>query len=270
MCISTWVERRKALRTEPWVYPRKAKGVADFLILTRLQVLVIRSSWFWVLILGTAFPLALLFFLLFFTASVSAQIRFYILTGNLVYALAINGMLAIGQELGWQRENRSFEFYATLPISKHALLLALLTRSVLFSLPSVMIILIAARFLFGLVIPFHPLLLILLVLASYSLVGFGALIGLYSPSNRVANNATQFLALIIAYLSPLMVPKENLPQLLQWTSAVLPTTYVAEALRLIVSQGQWSAQLQMDFAILGGFVLLSFLLIQFRFDWRVE
>ncbi len=181
-----------------------------------------------------------------------------------------NGMLAIGQELGWQRENRSFEFYATLPISKHALLMALLTRSSLFSLPSVAIILIAARFLFRLVIPFHPLLVALLVLALYSMVGFGALIGLYSPSNRVANNATQFLALIVAYLSPLMVPVENLPQLLRWTSAVLPTTYVAEALRLITSQGQWSARLQTDFAILGGFVLLSFLMIQLKFDWRVE
>lgn len=258
------------MQTESGGQPRRGKWLADFLILTWIQVLSIRSSWFWVLILGTAFPLTLLLFLLFFTAGMSEQIRLYVLTGNLVYTLAINGMLAVGQELSWQKQNRGFEFYATLPISKHALLMALLTRSALFSLPSVVITLIAARLLFGLAIPFRPLLLVLLVLASYSMIGFGALIGLYSPSHRVANNATQFLALIVAYLSPLMVPVENLPQLLRWTSAVLPTTYVAEALRLIVSQEQWSAQLQTDFAILGGFVLLSFLLIQLKFDWRVE
>jgi len=147
--------------------------------------------------------------------------------------------------------------------------MAMLTRSSLFSLPSVVIILIAARFVFGLIIPFRPLLGALLVLALYSMVGFGALIGLYSPGHRVANNATQFLALVVAYLSPLMVPRENLPRLLQWTSALLPTTYVAEALRIIASQGRWSTQLQIDFAILGGFVLASFLLIQLKFDWRV-
>jgi len=73
-----------------------------------MQFLLIRSSWFWVLILGTAFPLTLLLFLLFFAAGMSEQTRLYILTGNLVYALAINGMLAIGQELSWQKENSKF------------------------------------------------------------------------------------------------------------------------------------------------------------------
>ena len=265
------VERRKALQTEPSIRQRRrGKWLTDILILTWMQILLIRSSWFWTLILGAAFPLMLLLFLLFFTTGMSEQARLYILTGNIVYALTINGMLTVGQELGWQKQNRSFEFYATLPISKYTLLIALLTRSSLFSLPSVAIILIVGRFFFDLSIPLDPLLLILLILSSYVLVGFGALIGLYSPSHRVANSATQFLALIVAYLSPLMVPVENLPQFLRWTSAILPTTYVADALRLIASYGQWSVRLQTDFIILAGFVLLSFLLIRFKFDWRVE
>ncbi len=249
---------------------RFKRSLRDFFLLTWWQILNARATALWGLLLFSVFPLGLLMFLFFLARDMPERTRQYILIGNLVYAFAMNGMLAVGQEVGWQKENAGFDFFATLPISKHALLLSFLTRAVLATFIPGILIMLLARLLFHISLPFSPLLLPLLVLTAYSMVGVGALIGLYAPDTRAAVYATQFIALLVAYFSPLMVPKEHLPPLLQWTSMILPTTYAAEAWRLLnhVELGKDPSRLMLDFGVLGGFVLISFALIEYKFDWR--
>ncbi len=248
---------------------RFRSSLRDFFLLTWWQLLNARATALLGLLLFSVFPLGLLMFLFFLGRDMSERTRQYILIGNLVYAFAMNGMLAVGQEVGWQKENAGFDFFATLPISKHALLLSFMTRAVLATFIPGILIMVLARLFFHISLPFSPLLLPLLLLTAYSMVGAGALIGLYAPDTRAAVYATEFMALLIAYFSPLMVPKEHLPAPLQWTSMVLPTTYAAEAWRLLsrVEIGDPS-RLVLDFGVLGGFVLLSFALIEYKFDWR--
>jgi len=260
------------LNPERFHFPRYRFGrsLRDFFLLTWWQILNTRATALWGLLLFSIFPLGLLMFLFFLSRGMPERTRQYILIGNLVYAFAMNGMLAVGQEVGWQKQNSGFDFFATLPISKHALLLSFLTRAVLATFIPGILIMVLARLIFHIVLPFSPLLLPLLVLTAYSMVGAGALIGLYAPDARAAVYATEFIALIVAYFSPLMVPKEHLPTLLQWTSMVLPTTYAAEAWRLLshVEIGRDPSRLMLDFGVLGGFVVISFALIEYKFDWR--
>ena len=130
---------------------------------------MLRTGWFWYLIMMSLQPLTLLLFIRFLLGPSDKTVVLYLIAGNIVLSLSLSSMLSLGQDLGWLKDDHAFDYYATLPIPKSALILAIVTRSALLALPSIAIILMLAVWFFDVSLKPHPLILIVLLLGVYSL-----------------------------------------------------------------------------------------------------
>jgi ABC-2 type transport system permease protein len=241
------------------------KHLRDFWWLLRGELFLLREEWFWYLVQGSFVPLANLLFLWLLVGRRDPAAMTDFVIGSLVMGLSLGGMLSLGQQLGWLKQANAFEYYAALPIAKGIFLAALTTRGTLLALPSAAIILAVGRLLYGLAVP--ALALLVLLLAAYALAGFGAIIGFWAPTARLASLATPIGQPVINLFGPLYYPAAVLPAPLQLAAHLWPTTYAAVALRGAVG-GAPAAQLWPPIVMLAGFAGLSLVLVPRQLAWR--
>lgn len=246
-----------------------AKSAADFWFLFLGQTFEIRTRWFWFIFQMTFVPLSFILFLWLLVGRENPGAMLYIISGNVTQSLAVSGMLSLGQEIGSMKDYQTFEFFASLPISKLTFVSAMLFRSMVFTIPASVLVLVVGSLFFGLAFRLHPLLFLLIPLGGLSLSGLGALVGFYSPNGSVAGLATQILNPIIVFLAPVFIAREALPPLLAATSAFIPTTYLAEGLRACLT-GSVGPETLMALLILTGFSAVSLWLVAARIDWRAR
>jgi ABC-2 type transport system permease protein len=244
------------------------KHLRDFAWLLLAESYRMRSMWFWYLIMMAMNPLLNMFLLYIFGARANPQATLFVISGSLASGLTIATMLSLGQEVGGLKDSHAFEHYATLPISKLSYVLAIATRAMVFGLPSFLIVLGVGWAGLGLPLHLGPILIPAVLLASYSLVGFGAFIGFYSRTGQVAGMATQVLAGVMTSLAPVFVSIDQLPAILRATAAFMPTTYVATIMRGALS-GVVDAQVWTSFAVLAVFTVVMLWLVVRKLDWRV-
>lgn len=234
-----------------------------WMLLLKSFMLELRVYWVWMV--GFACFNGAVFVL--FMWLLGAEGALFAITGSITMTLASNAALSLGQYIGGLKQMNAFAFYATLPISKLSFITALATRQLIFSLPSIVFLLIFGKLLFGLTLTFHPVLILIIILGGLSLVGVGALIGFYSPNGQFAGIATQVVQPIITFLGPVFVPYESLPFILQKTAILFPTTYIARALRAALTGGV-GMRVYQDLGALLVWIVLSLVLVYPRLDWR--
>lgn len=231
--------------------------------LIKAELLSLRLEWKWALIIVLATPLSMLFLMSFFFKD-NREYLVYAITGNLVMSLVTGTMLTLGQELGILKDIRGFDYYAALPVRKINLIIAYLLRATLTTLPSMLVIIIVSRFFLHIDVKLHISLLIVAVLSGLSLSAVGAFIGIYSKNASQASILTQVLQPLVVYFAPVFIPMESLPPVLRYIAYIIPTKYVAEALRAgTAGYFDWRA-----IGILFLFSVISIFLIEYRMDWR--
>jgi ABC-2 type transport system permease protein len=238
-------------------------------ILFKIQFSIIRDQWVWVFLMASMFPFTTLLFLKFFTVDPTPEVMIRIITGNMLFGLIIMGLNAMAQEISWQKHQGHFTFYASLPISKINFVFANLLRGVMTSLPSVFILAAVGQWVYQIQFNYSWGLIPILFLSVFSVVGFGVLMGFWSPNHQLTNMLAQALMMIISFLTPIMVGMDQLPQVLKWFSYLFPTTYAAEAFRTVLIVG-WTQAVTYHVLVLLGFTLLSFWLIMKKMNWRIE
>ncbi len=204
-----------------------------FKTLFAMEMAKFRDQWIWSILLSSLFPLSFLFFL----KEAEPSLALYAVSGGFVFSLVLNAILAMSQELSYLKEAGALDYYATLSIGKLSLLAAILARSLLFALPSLATISLFSSYTFGISAFIHPFwLLMTLALGLLSLSGVGVFLGLSLPNSRTVNIMSQAFYLIIVFCSPVFVSQTALPIGLRQLSWILPTTYLAEALRALMDQ----------------------------------
>jgi ABC-2 type transport system permease protein len=163
-------------------------------------------------------------FLKFVVPSGHPATLLYYVTGNVVLSLSLNPLFMLAGQLSWARQSKAFDFYAGLPISRSALILACVAISVLFTLPGMIVLLGLAMVVFHLSFVPSPLAAVVLLVSPIALSGLGSLIGVLAPSNQVAGVITNLTAVGIMFLSPIFTPASRLPGVLQVTSYLFPPT----------------------------------------------
>lgn len=244
------------------------KHVRDTLYLLWTQILNIRTGWVWYFFLSSFIPLLTLFFL-FMILGYQINIAIYVVTGNVVFAVVLGSLNTLAEQMGWMKQNRFFEHYAALPISKLSLITALVTRCTLFSFPPMIAVLLIGKLLFKLPIVLHPMLLVIFVLSGFALSGIGAFIGITSKDSNKANITVRVVFPILVFAAPVMIPMESLPRILQYTSYLLPTTYIANLFRATLS-GNFNGNFFLDMFVILMFTFVSLYLVARKFDWRVD
>lgn len=256
--------------TPPYRAARRSAGtaLARYLGLTRVMLKEYRSSWFIHTFFSAVMPLGMLFLFKYaFGGSLSPEQAVFLLGGNLTTSLVYGPTMMLINRIGWGRHNRDFDYWAALPVPKLALVLAMLTVALVLALPGLAGILAVGTWLLGL--PYRGLLGILLTIpfATLSIAGFGAFIGAYAKDGQTASSLANIFMGFVTFLSPTMVPLEQMPTVLRWVAVAFPTTYASDAFRNALS-GNFGTGLAYDVLILGLYSLAFLVLVQRKLDWR--
>lgn len=252
-------------------YPRPR--YTPLIILRQYSVMVLtmlssyRSSWYFHLFANTLLPLALVFFARAILGHADSQQAIFMLGGNMAMSITFGPTLFLIGQLGWSKQNKDFEYWVALPVSKTMLFIAIVSVSLVFALPGLLGTYIFGSLLLGLPFTGGWLLILLVPLSALSLTGLGALLGSISPNGQTSNLIGNLMLTFVGFLSPMLIPLQNLPAPLQVVARFIPTTYIADAFRVALG---WHSPtpLPLDILILILSTIILLAIAQWKIDWR--
>lgn len=247
----------------------KIKWLNDFRYLTLAQIYNQLSFLPFLVFISTLLPLAMVFGLGLIGGGAGRQGLAQIVVGSAVVSIVSLAISVLAPDLAYERRHGAFIYYASLPVSKSAFLLAIVTVRLINTLPGVLITLLAGNALYDLSLTLSPWLLLIVPLTIVSLVGVGGAIGL-SINNPTAVGLVGNVALIfVMFAAPVMIPAEALPAPLQVIGKLLPPTYAANAFRAAVL-GQGLESFGADLLALLGFAVVSMAVVTRTLKWRLD
>lgn len=283
MSTSLWVEVRNlhsativkdsdlTMAAAPY-RPRRRTPAAwlhSFARLVRVMLSEYRAVWWIQVIFGLLMPLGMLFFLKAAGGEITRERAIYLLGGNLTTAAVYGPAMLIINKIGWGRHSREFDYWASLPLQKLTLVLAMVTVSLALSFPGLLTLWLLGSLMFDLPLAGGLMLVGLIPLAALSLVGAGAFLGSYARDGQTANIMANLLMAFVTFLSPTMIPMEALPLPARYLSAITPIPYVAEAFRAALA-GNFGPELAYHVGIITLMALACLTLVHRKLDWRAQ
>jgi ABC-2 type transport system permease protein len=241
----------------------------NVLHLTSVVVLEFRQWLAMVLSMTIFLNLGMVFSFSFIAGSRDPVLGWYVVPGAAVMALVTLGVMMVAGDVAQQRRSGAILYYASLPISKAAYVLAIVAGNGVAALPGVVVTVLAGAWVFDLQLAFNPLILVVVPLSMISLAGLGAAIGLGIRNWRVVGLVAQLTMFFVMFFAPVMIPPDRLPGILQVTGWFLPPTYAARAFRAALTPEITGALLQ-DIAILAVFAVGSLIVVSRNLDWRLD
>ena len=241
----------------------------NYIHLTAVIILEFRQWLTMILSISVLLNLGMVFAFSFISGSREPELGRYFVSGAAVMSLVTLGIMMVAQDMAQSRRNGAILYYASLPISKTAFILAVVTGNGMAAVPGMIITLLVGSWYFGFSLALNPLMLAVVPLSAISLAGVGAAIGLGIPNWRVAGLVAQATMFFIMFFAPVMIPNDRLPAILQYTGMILPPTYAAQAFRAAL-QPEITVGLLTDLAILAVFGLGSLAIVVKTLKWRLE
>lgn len=180
----------------------------------------------------------------------------FLVTGTATQSFVTMGLVMLPQMLAQSKAEGRIEYFLTMPISREAYLLSLITVVAITALPGVAFALLFGAWHYDISLSVEPAFALVLVLAVFSLAGIGVGMAMFSPHQQTVNAITQLIIFYVLFFSPVILPASQLPGLLQQTAKLAPPTYAADAVRATLTDTP-NTSLGKDFAVMGGFALGS-------------
>jgi ABC-2 type transport system permease protein len=232
------------------------KYVGQWLELTKLTLLAYRSSiWFLVMVqIVLAFGLVLGYGYLI--PDISETAALYLTTGAATNALITVSLVFLPQVLAESKQQGRMEFMLTLPIGREAYLLSQIAAAVVLAAPGTILAILFGAWHYDLTLDVSPWLGVSIVLGIASLAGVGVTVVMLSNHYQVTNAITQLVIFYVVFFAPILLPKSQLPELLQRVSTVMPPTYAADAMRASLTDLP-GTDISRDLLVLSGFAVVS-------------
>lgn len=222
----------------------------------RMQMARLRTSWRPYLIVSSAMPLGIA--VLMRAVMEPDQVKEFgqqIVAGSAVLAIAMTAVVMLAQRVSALKENGGLDYYATLPVSRPALIASILLSFAVFALPGTVIVLTLGSALFDLSLAALWAAIPVWALGSVALAGLGVAIGFSAPDEQLAGMYSNLLMMSVLFLG--ILPPDRLPGWLGPVRAVLPSTYAVNVLRPGLEGNMTGAQ-GLDLLVLAAFGALSF------------
>lgn len=175
-----------------------------------------------------------------------SQLILFLAIGTLVWGY-LNAVFAnVAEMIAWERWEGTIEYTMMAPVSRLTHMLGVSIFSIIYGVArSVCLLLVLALF-FDLDLAGANLgaALLVIVIGSVSFIGFGimgAVLPLLFPEK--GEQMTFIISSILLLVSGVYYPVSVLPQWMQWFSTISPATYVLEAMRGAILEGQSSTEL---------------------------
>jgi len=226
-----------------------------------------RWSWRSMLVTGTFAPVLGILGLGVFARDSGPLALSYVLTGNLVISLMFGNMGNIQSHMVFLRFRGTLDYFATLPVRRPVLIVAMAISFLLISAPSLLATLVIGVFVLKVPVIIHPLIVLVIPLCALPLSGIGALIGAMARAPEEAGAINLIVTLLLTGLGPVVVPPDRLPGWLIQLGYLSPATYAASALRQVLL-GPITPRIGLDMVVLAALGLLTFWLVTRKLDWR--
>ncbi|MFI0781011.1 ABC transporter ATP-binding protein/permease [Streptomyces sp. NPDC021212] len=234
------------------------------------HMLTVRTSWHVHMVFGIFMPLTMVFGFSRIGSGLTDELSLtYIASGSGVFAIAALGTTAIAQRIGAIKAEGSMLYYASLPISKVAFVMAFVAARLLLIAPGLVTSLIAVRLLYGLDLTLSPMLLIVYPLTALPLAALGLVIGSLIDRIELISIVTYVLNFVLLLGAPLLIPAKALPLPLKALSWVMPTTYGSDAIRRSVSDNI-DATFGLDILVLTVMTVLALTIADRSLRWRAS
>ena len=195
----------------------------------------------------------------------------YIVPGIIGVLLSLTMILVTSLAVTRERERGTLEQLIVTPIDKTSMMLGKILPFVLVGYVQMTVVLVLGRFLFrvpvrGSVVELY-LVTFAFVVAS---LGLGLFVSTVARTQSQAMQMSFMLLLPNILLSGFMFPREAMPAVMRWISAVLPLTYYLRVLRGVMLKGVGLDHLWHDAAILSVMAVVIIALSVLRFSKTIE
>ncbi|HWI64613.1 MAG TPA: ABC transporter permease [Symbiobacteriaceae bacterium] len=260
------VYRREDVAALPF-QPSRRLPLQHFGRLVRVMLAEYRSMWAIQAFFGFLMPLGMIYLLKYMGGAASPERAIFVLGGNLVSSIAYGPVMFLIGRIGYNRQARSFDYWANLPVAPLTWVLAMSTVSLMLALPGLIAVFLTGSWLLGFPLVRGLAVAPLIPLATLSLTGIGAFLGAYAKNLQVANIMGNAVVGFVSFLSPIMIPLEVMPLPLQYLARLVPTTYAADAFRSALA-GNFGPALAYDVLILVLLMAVSLVAVHRRLNWR--
>lgn len=224
-----------------------------------MQLARLRTAWRPYLIVSSAMPLGIaLLMRAIMDREQVAEFGEQIVAGCAVLAIAMTAIVMLAQRVAALKESGGLDFYATLPVSRSALILSVLVSFAVFALPGMLIVLAGGAALFNLSLAALWSALPVWLAGSMALAGIGVALGFIAPDEQLAGMYSNLAMMGVLFLG--ILPVDKLPDAFGPIRAAIPSTYAVDALKPGLS-GTIAASQVWDITVLLAFGALSFWVI---------
>ena len=225
-------------------------------VLLLMQLARVRTAWRPYLIVSSAMPLGIAILMrAVMTPSQVDRFGLQVVAGSVVLAIAMTAIVMLAQRIAWMRESGALDYYETMPVSRGAVVAAVLVSFAVFSLPGAVIVVVAGAGLFDLSVAALGAVVPVWLLGSFALAGLGIAIGFKARDEQLAGMYSNLVMMAVLFLG--ILPASKLPGWLAPVRAVLPSTYAVEALKPGF-EGRFAAGQVTDLLVLALFGALFF------------
>lgn len=225
-------------------------------ILLQMQLARVRTAWRPYLIVSSAMPLGIAVLLrAVMDPSQARELGTQVVAGCAVLAIAMTAVVMLAQRVSWMKETGALDYYSTLPVSRPALIIAILVSFAVFALPGTLLVVWLGGALFDLSAVALWTAVPVWALGSFALAGFGVALGMIAPDEQLAGMYSNLAMMAILFLG--ILPVDRIPSWLEPLRAILPSTYAVNALEPGFAGAMTGAQ-AWNLMVLAGFGALSF------------
>jgi ABC-2 type transport system permease protein len=239
---------------------------AQYRTIFRIQMARLRAAWSRYVIVASVMPLGIGLVIRAVNGRPPAEVALQIVAGEVLLAVTLTSVTNLAQRMAVMREQGAFDYYATLPISRGALLAAVFSSYLVFALPGAAIVYLVSVPLFHLHYVWNPLIAILVLLGSFSLAGLGAWIGLLAGDEQLASMLANLVMMSVLFLG--IVAPAHLPVVLRTARWALPSTYAVQGVRDTMAGTNTALRTFGECAAMLGFTALFAPLAGRAMNWR--
>ncbi|MDO4645723.1 MAG: ABC transporter permease [Propionibacteriaceae bacterium] len=197
-----------------------------------LQLSNWRWSWPQILLTGLLVPLMSLLGISYLAHQAgNGDALVYAVSGAITMALSFESQNKVSANYAYLKANGALEFYSSLPVRKWHFILATSLIFSLFSVPSLLVILLVSWLFLQVTLVLSPLTLLAAILCIFPFVSVGALIGNLSASPEQASSISLAATLATSAVGPVAVSPDLLPDWFNRLGMFNPGYHVAELVR---------------------------------------
>jgi ABC-2 type transport system permease protein len=224
--------------------------------LVKLTLRSYRASIVFVIMVQVVLTVGLVLGYGYLIPDISETAALYITTGAATNATITIALVVLPQVLAEAKHLGRMDFMLTLPISREMYLLAHVISTIILAAPGTILAVAFGAWHYDLSLDVSPWLPAVILLSIASLAGVGVAVAVLTKQLQVTNAITQLVIFYVVFFAPILLPKEQLPEMLQAVSTIMPPTYAADAMRATLTDLP-DTELYRDLLVLSGFAAAS-------------